>query len=147
MSAPGHVEAATARARGSACAATPVRQVSGYSVPGEGSSTAIAVVTVVALLLLWWVATHNGWIRDIFLPQPERIITSFADAWKGDIQGGRPLYEHFGWSLFRVFLRLRAGLRDRDSRRHRDGSLAHRTRHLRPTGRVLPSAAAACACR
>ena len=83
--------------------ATPVRQVSGYSVPGEGSSTAIAVVTVAALLLLWWVATHNGWIRDLFLPTPERIITSFADAWKGDIQGGRPLYEHFGWSLFRVF--------------------------------------------
>ena len=55
------------------------------------------------LLTLWWVATHAGWIRDLFLPTPERIITSFADAWKGDIQGGRPLYEHFGWSMFRVF--------------------------------------------
>ena len=39
---------------------------------------------------------------DLFLPQPERIITS-SRKWKGDIQGGRPLYEHFGWSLFRVF--------------------------------------------
>lgn len=104
MSAP--VQAATSAVAGPAetpASATPVRQVSGYSVPGEGSSTAIAVVTVAALLLLWWVATHNGWIRDLFLPTPERIITSFADAWKGDIQGGRPLYEHFGWSLFRVF--------------------------------------------
>ena len=106
MSAPSHVETVTHAAAALAeapAAATPVRQVSGYSVPGEGSSTAIAVVTVVALLLLWWVATHNGWIRDLFLPAPERIITSFADAWKGDIQGGRPLYEHLGWSLFRVF--------------------------------------------
>ncbi len=106
MSAPSHVDAARSASVPPADArapATPVRQVSGYSVPGEGSSTAIAVVTVVALLLLWWVATHNGWIRDLFLPTPERIITSFADAWKGDIQGGRPLYEHFGWSLFRVF--------------------------------------------
>ncbi len=83
--------------------ATPVRQVNGYSVPGEGSSTTIAVVTVVALLALWWIATHNGWIRDLFLPTPERIITSFAEAWKGEIQGGRPLPEHFGWSMFRVF--------------------------------------------
>ena len=83
--------------------AAPVRHVSGYSVPGEGSSTTIAVVTVIVLLTLWWVATHAGWIRDLFLPTPERIITSFADAWKGDIQGGRPLYEHFGWSMFRVF--------------------------------------------
>ncbi len=53
--------------------------------------------------MLWWVATHNGWIRDLFLPTPERIITSFSEAWKGEIQGGRPLPEHFGWSLFRVF--------------------------------------------
>ncbi len=83
--------------------AAPVRHVSGYSVPGEGSSTTIAIVTVIVLLTLWWVATHTGWIRDLFLPTPERIITSFADAWKGDIQGGRPLYEHFGWSMFRVF--------------------------------------------
>ena len=82
---------------------TPLRQVSGYSVPGEGPSTAIAVVTVIALLVLWWVATHNGWIRDLFLPKPERIVTSFAEAWKGEIQGGRPLLEHFGWSLLRVF--------------------------------------------
>jgi taurine transport system permease protein len=106
MSAPSHVDAARAAesARGAGQApVTPIRQVSGYSVPGEGSSTTIAVVTVVALLVLWWVATHNGWIRDLFLPTPERIITSFSEAWKGEIQGGRPLPEHFGWSLFRVF--------------------------------------------
>jgi taurine transport system permease protein len=79
------------------------RTVSGYSVPGEGPSVAISVVTVIVLLVLWWVATHLGWIRDLFLPTPERIVTSFADAWKGDIQGGRPLLEHFWWSLVRVF--------------------------------------------
>jgi taurine transport system permease protein len=79
------------------------RTVTGYSVPGEGSSTLISVVTVIALLALWWVATHLGWIRDLFLPTPEKIVTSFGDAWKGDIQGGRPLIEHFWWSLVRVF--------------------------------------------
>jgi len=103
MNAPGHIEVAAnaTAAPGEAPASQPLRQVSGYSVPGEGSSTAIAVVTVVSLLLLWWVATHNGWIRDLFLPTPERIITSFGEAWKGDIQGGRPLAEHFGWrSIF-----------------------------------------------
>ena len=106
MSAPGHIEAATNNAAAPTKAAVstpPIRHVSGYSVPGEGSSTTIACVTVVALLVLWWVATHNGWIRDLFLPTPERIITSFSEAWKGEIQGGRPLPEHFGWSIFRVF--------------------------------------------
>src|SRR5437773_2350380 len=79
------------------------RPVKGYRLPGEGSSTAISVVSVISLFALWWIATHFGWIRDLFLPTPERIITSFADAWKGDIQGGKPLAEHFWWSLYRVF--------------------------------------------
>ena len=65
--------------------------VKGYRLPGEGSSTAISVVTVIALFTLWWVATHLGWVRDLFLPTPERIVTAFVDAWKGDIQGGKPL--------------------------------------------------------
>ena len=105
MSARSNIDVAGTRAvpRVDAPSSAPVRHVSGYSVPGEGSSTTIAVVTVIVLLTLWWVATHAGWIRDLFLPTPERIITSFADAWKGDIQGGLPLYEHFGWSMFRVF--------------------------------------------
>jgi taurine transport system permease protein len=79
------------------------RRVAGYSVPGEGSSVAISIATVIALFALWWVATHFGWIRDIFLPQPERIFTSFIEAWNGEIQGGKPLWEHFMWSLIRVF--------------------------------------------
>ena len=83
--------------------AAPARTVSGYSLPGQGSSTAISIVTVAALLVLWWVATHYGWIRDIFLPTPEKILKSFADAWRGDIQGGKPLPEHFWASLWRVF--------------------------------------------
>jgi len=80
-----------------------MRTIKGYSVPGEGPSTLISVVTVAGLLVLWWVATHMGWIKDLFLPTPERIITSFGDAWRGDIQGGRPLSEHFWYSLYRVF--------------------------------------------
>ncbi len=108
MDAPGRIDtpvppaSATSAPAGSAEPAP--RRVSGYSIPGEGSSTAIAVVTVVALFGLWWVATHFGWIRDLFLPTPERIAVSFVEAWKGEIQGGRPLAEHFGWSLFRVFV-------------------------------------------
>jgi taurine transport system permease protein len=80
-----------------------LRTVTGYSVPGEGRSTLISIVTVAALFALWWIATHFGWIRDIFLPTPERIVTSFSDAWRGDIQGGRPLLDHFVASLMRVF--------------------------------------------
>lgn len=103
MDATERVEPAPSSAEPADPPAGPLRQVSGYSVPGEGSSTAIAVATVIALMALWWVATHFGWIRDLFLPTPERIAKSFVEAWNGEIQGGRPLSEHFGWSLLRVF--------------------------------------------
>jgi len=95
--------AATAPGSSAPASAKEIRSVKGYSIPGEGSSTAISVVSITALFALWWVATHFGWIRDIFLPTPEKVFTSFVDAWKGDIQGGKPLLEHFWWSLYRVF--------------------------------------------
>ena len=83
--------------------AAPIRTVKGYSLPGEGSSTAISIVSIAALFALWWIATHMGWIRDLFLPTPEKVLASFVDAINGDIQGGKPLLEHFWWSLYRVF--------------------------------------------
>lgn len=80
-----------------------VKTVKGYSIPGEGSSVLISVITVIALLTLWWTATHMGWIRDLFLPTPEKIASAFMAAMRGDIQGGKALPEHFLWSLIRVF--------------------------------------------
>src|SRR5438067_2337944 len=71
-----------------------VRTVKGYSLPGEGSSTLISALSIGSIFALWWIATHMGWIRDLFLPTPEKVFTSFVDAWNGDIQGGRPLIEH-----------------------------------------------------
>jgi taurine transport system permease protein len=82
---------------------TDLKTVKGHSLPGEGSSTAISVVSIAALFALWWISTHMGWIRDLFLPTPEKVFTSFVAAWSGEIQGGKPLTEHLGWSLYRVF--------------------------------------------
>jgi taurine transport system permease protein len=77
--------------------------VTGYRLPGEGSSSRISVVTVVLLLALWWVASHLGWVPPLFLPTPEAIVAAFIDAWNGNVQGGLPLTEHFRASLVRVF--------------------------------------------
>ena len=95
--------ASAASSHDAATSASGMRTIKGYSLPGEGPSTLISIVTVVGLLAFWWVATHFGWIKDLFLPTPEKIFTSFGEAWRGDIQGGKPLAEHFWWSLYRVF--------------------------------------------
>ncbi|MBC7708823.1 MAG: ABC transporter permease subunit [Rhizobacter sp.] len=89
--------------RGPIMAKDTVKTVKGYSIPGEGSSVLISVVTVIALFTLWWTATHMGWIRDLFLPTPEKIASAFMAAMRGDIQGGKALPEHLLWSLIRVF--------------------------------------------
>lgn len=80
-----------------------VRTVSGYRMPGEGSSSRISAVTVVSLLVLWWVASHFGWLPPLFLPTPESIGKAFVDAWNGNVQGGLPLLDHFWASMVRVF--------------------------------------------
>ena len=96
----------TPAAAGLAAPAAParkVRTVSGYRMPGEGSSSRISAVTVVSLLALWWVASHFGWLPPLFLPTPESIGVAFIDAWKGNVQGGLPLLDHFWASMVRVF--------------------------------------------
>lgn len=80
----------------------PPKPITGFRLPGEGSSTAISVVSIGSLFALWWLSTHLGWIKPLFLPAPEAIVTAFMAANRGDIQGGQPLYMHFGMSLWRV---------------------------------------------
>jgi taurine transport system permease protein len=72
------------------------------SYPDTRPSTVISIVTVVALLALWWLATSQGWLPPLFLPSPEAIIRRFLEATQGDV-GGTTLAGHFWWSMFRVF--------------------------------------------
>ncbi len=96
----------TAPGAGAVPGAPPARRmkaVSGYRLPGEGSSSRISTITVIALLALWWVASHLRWLPPLFLPTPEAIVSAFIDAWNGNVQGGLPLTEHFRASMVRVF--------------------------------------------
>jgi taurine transport system permease protein len=78
------------------------KQRRSLSYPDIRSSTAISVVTVIALLALWWIATERLWIKPLFLPPPEAIIRRFLEATQGDV-GGTTIAGHFIWSMFRVF--------------------------------------------
>ncbi|WP_246479475.1 ABC transporter permease subunit [Kaustia mangrovi] len=82
--------------------ASPAQPGDVYGRPGQGTSTLISVVTSVSLIALWWLATHLGWVQPLFLPSPEAIIGKFFRYLNADF-GGATLWEHAGWSLFRVF--------------------------------------------
>jgi taurine transport system permease protein len=77
-------------------------KTSSYATLGEGSSTAISIVTMVGLFALWWVASHFRWLPPLFLPTPETVFTRLYESAMGQLTDA-PLATHFGWSMFRVF--------------------------------------------
>lgn len=77
-------------------------KTSRFKVPGEGSSVAISVLTVLALLLLWLLVTGLGLIKPLFLPSPQAVFEQFYEYLTGQAND-RPLWEHFAMSMFRVF--------------------------------------------
>jgi taurine transport system permease protein len=76
-------------------------RISRYVTPGEGSSTLVSAATIVGLIVLWWFATHMGWIRPLFLPKPEAIWSALKQAVSGDFDNNT-LWVHIGVSLARV---------------------------------------------
>jgi taurine transport system permease protein len=76
-------------------------KTSRFKEPGEGSSVAISVATVAALLALWFVATHSGWIKPLFLPKPQTVAQQFYEYLMGEAND-KPLWQHFVASLLRV---------------------------------------------
>jgi taurine transport system permease protein len=84
-------------------AATKTLKTSRFKVPGEGSSVAISVITVVALLVLWFLITNLGLIKPLFLPSPQAVWQQFHEYLTG-AANDKPLWQHFAASMGRVFL-------------------------------------------
>lgn len=61
----------------------------------------ISAVTIVAAVTAWAAATHWGWVKPLFLPPPDAILSAFRDAWNGDLDGAT-LGVHVRDSLVRV---------------------------------------------
>lgn len=81
---------------------TAALKTSRFKVPGEGSSFAISVVTVVVLLALWALVTNMGWVKPLFLPKPQAVFQQFYEYLTGQAND-KPLWQHFAASMFRVF--------------------------------------------
>ncbi len=73
-----------------------------YGAPGQGTSGAISVVTVLALLFLWWAVTAAGLIKPLFLPSPQAVAQRFLRVLEEGF-GGVSLWSHTAASLWRVF--------------------------------------------
>jgi taurine transport system permease protein len=79
----------------------PALKTSRFKVPGEGSSGAISVATVITLLLLWFAVTNLGLIKPLFLPSPQAVWLQFYEYLTG-VANDKPLWQHFMASILRV---------------------------------------------
>ena len=83
--------------------ATPAVKATRFRVPGEGNSAVISVVTVCALVALWFASTNLGWIKPLFLPSPQAVFQQFWEYLTGTAND-KPLWQHFSASLLRVMV-------------------------------------------
>src|SRR5437899_12302135 len=49
----------------------PAKPGEAFGAPGQGSSSAISTVTIIALFALWFVMTATGLRKPLFLPSPK----------------------------------------------------------------------------
>jgi len=77
-------------------------KTSRYRVLGEGSSLGVSLASAGLMFAAWWIASHSGWVKPLFLPRPEAIWGAFQQSVAGDIDG-HSLYGHFAASVARVF--------------------------------------------
>jgi taurine transport system permease protein len=81
---------------------TAKRATSRHRALGEGSTLAISLASAALLFAAWWIATHSGWIKPLFLPKPEAIWSAFVQSTTGDLDE-HTLATHFLASIARVF--------------------------------------------
>lgn len=99
--------AATARPKGLGLGARiarsrPTRPGETYGVPGSGDTLKLSLVTIVALLFVWWLVTTLGWVKPLFMPSPQNVIQAFVTVWNEGFTG-IPLWQHVLISTLRVF--------------------------------------------
>jgi taurine transport system permease protein len=80
----------------------PVKPGDTFGVPGQGNSVAISLVTVIAFVGLWFVATNLHWIKPLFLPSPQAVYQKFLYVATEGFANST-LAQHTGISLLRVF--------------------------------------------
>src|SRR5450830_132849 len=78
------------------------RRARSYGALGQGSTWLISLITILALLALWWLATSLHWIKPLFLPSPRATFNAFVSALQGQTQGDAPLAQHVLISITRV---------------------------------------------
>jgi len=75
-----------------------------HDFPSTENWPLVSLLTVISLLSMWWLATNKGWLPPLWLPSPEAVGKAYLASLRGELQGGRTLFDHFLWSFGRVVI-------------------------------------------
>ena len=73
-----------------------------YGVPGSGNTLILSVMTILFLLLVWWIVTTFGYVKPLFLPSPQAVVNKFYNILVNGYTGSS-FFEHVFISSARVF--------------------------------------------
>ncbi len=73
-----------------------------YGVPGQGDTMWLSVLSILAIIFVWWLFTFMGWVKPLFLPSPQAVFYKFIQIWNEGFTN-TPFMEHVGISAARVF--------------------------------------------
>ncbi len=73
-----------------------------YGVPGQGDTLWLSILSILAIIFVWWLFTFMGWVKPLFLPSPQAVLKKFFDIWTNGFTN-TPFLEHVGISAARVF--------------------------------------------
>jgi taurine transport system permease protein len=73
-----------------------------YGVPGQGDTLWLSVLSILAIIFIWWLFTTMGWVKPLFLPSPQAVLRKFVQVWNEGFTN-TPFLEHVGVSAARVF--------------------------------------------
>jgi taurine transport system permease protein len=73
-----------------------------YGVPGQGDTLWLSVLSIAGIIFVWWLVTTMGWVKPLFLPSPQAVLSKFINVWQNGFTN-TPFIEHVGISAARVF--------------------------------------------
>ncbi|SDA95969.1 ABC transporter permease subunit [Mesorhizobium qingshengii] len=73
------------------------------------STLGISLITLAALIALWFLAAHFEWASPLFLPSPGEVLTQFSAVWADGYANGT-LLDHTLASLTRIAAALGVGI-------------------------------------
>lgn len=73
-----------------------------FGITDQQPSYCISAFTLILIVSAWFLISHYGFVRPLYLPSPEAVLNRFSEALFHGLSGST-LAQHTAWSMARIF--------------------------------------------